>query len=459
MKSEYENFITSSAEGEQSRSKSTRPDLSASDKSDGCICTGASTSEVPWCEDTDSSHDLNRVTPITYPVINPPINNIDITEDYTLLTSGVDTLDYGLYVDFADCDNVKDKLENGKKEAQSSKDGKVIWINESDLNYLIHDKGKRNYAYHISNHLAHIWFNASGEATHIPNVTVSIGSEAIWKNGYMAVAEQIDALMTFLTGKVCQTKLSRLDLCMDFKLPEGFTLDFIKSHAVCRAKKTNHYENNSVLETYYHGTKTAPLQLRIYNKSKDCHVKNKLWFFDLWGISLDSEVWRIEFQLRREKLKELELNTFVDLENKQAALWKYLTSEWFSLRIPDNEKTERRAIHPFWQDVIDCSAEFGEINELARRRSQCSMLPQQKLVARVISTVDTLAALNDCDDYNQALNKFVLLAKEAEWSKELDGKSIFSERFAKKKIEIAKREKTSIAERERLYDGCAEDLL
>ncbi|NTW99246.1 MAG: hypothetical protein HGB35_04825 [Geobacteraceae bacterium] len=58
--------------------------------------------------------------------------------------------------------------------------------------------------------------------------------------------------------------------------------------------------------------------------------------------------------MRRPALKQFGINSLDDLKKKQAGLWGYLTTKWFSLRLPDNDKAERKTIHPFWCDVQEC---------------------------------------------------------------------------------------------------------
>jgi len=122
------------------------------------------------------------------------------------------------------------------------------------------------------------------------------------------------------------------------------------------------------VETYYVADKDSPIQLRIYNKGMEIKQNGglKLWFLDLWQRETIEDIWRIEFQLRRPALKRSRINSLEDLKEEKAGLWSDLTSKWFSLRLPDNEKAERRTIHPFWSAVQECFQQNAPDNEIKR---------------------------------------------------------------------------------------------
>lgn len=77
-----------------------------------------------------------------------------------------------------------------------------------------------------------------------------------------------------------------------------------------------------------------PMLARIYNKTEEIKVKGKEWFKAIWlenGWNEKKDVWRIEYQLRREALKELGLDQVEDIEENEESLWQYLTTKWLSM--------------------------------------------------------------------------------------------------------------------------------
>ena len=72
-----------------------------------------------------------------------------------------------------------------------------------------------------------------------------------------------------------------------------------------------------------------------------------------------NDVWRVEFQLRRQLLKQLKVNDLDDLVYLAGTLWRYLAGDWMSLRLPDNLNATRRTVHRWWQAVREVGSDFG----------------------------------------------------------------------------------------------------
>lgn len=93
--------------------------------------------------------------------------------------------------------------------------------------------------------------------------------------------------------------------------------------------------------------------VRIYNKVAEIKQKSdKFWFFELWGQ--DQDVWRVEFQVRRQRLKESGIRTFNDLRNLQADLLRELATSNTTLGRPsDDGNRSRWPLHPLWASLIE----------------------------------------------------------------------------------------------------------
>jgi hypothetical protein len=215
-----------------------------------------------------------------------------------------------------------------------------------------------NYRFHLQFEAYNLFIGKSARPGSSPNVYLSISAKTLWLNGIdTALAWIAEDLKAIGGGSIQFVKVSRVDLCADFLIPGGLSYEFLLSHKVTRNDKGNLFLDNKKndLETYYVADAKSPIQLRIYNKGLE--VKKgvtKLWFLDLWKRETSEDIWRIEFQVRRPALKQFGINSLADLKAKKAGLWDYLTSKWFTLRIPDNQKSERKNLHPFWCAVQGC---------------------------------------------------------------------------------------------------------
>lgn len=287
------------------------------------------------------------------------ISQIDNIE---CLTCGIDTLDVGFYVAWGDnWESIRQKFDNCKDNAQGT-EGNIIDV-EGIRPHIFYPGGKApNYRYHVKFSEYHCFISIIQSAKHSPNIYVSFTSEALhWELSEKELIDLVAMDIESLGGNVFQHKISRCDLYADFRIPSGISLDFVRRHKVGKAQKTNQYMDGDFLETFYVGEKNSPIQLRLYNKSVKIKQDGSAerWLL-IWFTDDPENVWRIEFQIRRQVLKQYAINTIYDLLNQKADLWKYMTSEWFSLRCLDNENQSRRTIHEFWVKVQGCVQHFGD---------------------------------------------------------------------------------------------------
>jgi len=299
--------------------------------------------------------------PVTRHAQNP------MAENFQFLLCGIDSLDLGLYVTWGkDWLNRLQSFDRLKQEAQEEKG--LLSETVPGRSFLVYPNGKGvNFRYHFAFPEYHLYIGKSAQADKSPNVYVSINAQAHWLNGLPAVLAQISEDIVFFGGYIDRFQTSRCDLCADFKLRGGLTFDFLQAHKVSRSKKTNPYFDLDDMETFYVGAKSAPVQLRIYNKGLEVQRKGvKLWFGQLWEDDSFQDVWRVEFQLRRAALKSFQINSVEELNAQAGGVWKNLTGHWFSLRLPDNDKPERRTLHPWWNEVQTCAARFGQAEDLKR---------------------------------------------------------------------------------------------
>lgn len=101
-----------------------------------------------------------------------------------------------------------------------------------------------------------------------------------------------------------------------------------KRHRVNRSHKHEAKKNGSQLETYYSGEPHSHIRLILYDKSKEIAHSNKNWLYQIWGIEPPACVWRVEFRLKREVLRQFRIYGIDDLLESLAGIWTYLTTEW-----------------------------------------------------------------------------------------------------------------------------------
>lgn len=336
--------------------------------------------------------------PVTRHALKPP------ADSFQYLTCGIDSLYFGIYVIWGeDWSNILKILENLKQKAQGS-DG-IIEESTPGRKYIFLPGGMPpNYRYHLKFSEYSLFLSKTEHATQSPNAYLQINSEALWKLGMEYTLDLLYADLRYLGGQMAGAIPSRIDICADFKLDSGLTLPFLQDHVVCRSRDLISYTSGDILETCYFGSAAAPIRLRIYDKGKEVLKKGtKLWFRDIWGTEDFEGVWRVELQLRREALKQFDINKTEDIWNKLGSIWAYLTTEWFSLRVPDNDRTKRRAIHPWWQDVSECSNRLGPERDIQRVYRQDSQASVEWFVSHIAGCLPSFAARLNISDYREAI--------------------------------------------------------
>jgi hypothetical protein len=338
---------------------------------------------------------------VTHHASNP------FNEEFKFLLCGIDSLDLGVYVIWGSDWKRRLHLLDKKKQRARKKGGLLIGL-PSGRNCVFKPGGKgENYRFHLQFEAYNIFIGKAARPGSSPNVYLSIDAKALWQNGIeTALSWVTEDLKTIGGGSVQFIKVSRVDLCADFWVSGGLSYEFLLSHKVTRNDKGKLFLDKNELQTYYVANAKSPIQLRIYNKGLEVKQGGtKLWFLELWKSESTEDIWRIEFQVRRPALKQFGINSLDDLKEKQAGLWLYLTSKWFSLRLPDNEKAERKTIHPFWRAVQECFTQNAPDIDVKRvYRSTGTVSPEWHL-SHIDGCLSSFAALLGITNRDDALHE------------------------------------------------------
>jgi hypothetical protein len=298
------------------------------------------------------------------------------------LATGYDRLKYGLYVAW-ERPEILLTLADAKERAKEINEPVTISFTEhGDLVFNCHPTGRKGgYAYHISRSDVNIFFSTRKDNT-TPNIWVDIGSQSCWSPGYNNIIKEVKRLVATLGGHIVKDVVSEVHLCSDFVGLDIEELPIDRSeHWVTRANRFHCYQDRTrlsgitiaqtmgelppgdkdsiVLRETGISFGTGDIMLRIYDKSlelKRSATKQSV-FASVWQQDEYDEkpVTRVEYQLRRDVLRQLHVNTLSDLKKKRSGVWKYCTQEWtrFALEPVDrkNRHQDRAALHPWWREV------------------------------------------------------------------------------------------------------------
>ncbi len=206
-------------------------------------------------------------------------------------------------------------------------------------------------------------FKLTGEDFHIqcgefnnPSFYVQFLSQALWRESAHLLHEKFLGWVQRVGLVVHRPeRISRVDFSFDYNLP---LLDFGEDDFVSRCQKDEKVRESRKVQTFTFG-KGGPVRLVVYDKVAEIEQEsNKVWFFVLWGQ--DQDVWRIEWQVRKDLLRQFSISTFADLQKIQGDLLRYLAEEHTTLRVPNGDDNRSGwPLHPLWMDMQ------GRIRELA----------------------------------------------------------------------------------------------
>jgi hypothetical protein len=318
--------------------------------------------------------------------ITPPSksHNNNHNNNYSILSSGIDTLVLSMYVTWKD-ESLFEYLENLKNEAQAIKEpkqGKLgVHSSEDSWCFNIMTHGSKGYAYVLVAKDYTLKMVRTREPGSMPNVLIEIRSETLWTLGVIEAVNRIIKLIKRLSISINKIKPNRVDLCVDFEMPEDEWSTEILKKKVTRARKSQVFMENDVLTGIQIGS--GDLLVRIYDKAHEIEkISKKQWMYVLWVIDKPREgtkIIRIEFQIRRPILKAFGIILLEDLYREINSLWAYLTQHWLKFLETPEKNLDRQTVLPWWQAV---QAGYGEKCEPAERIRHISVRMEQEQIAK-----------------------------------------------------------------------------
>lgn len=285
------------------------------------------------------------------------------TEHPQILASGLDSLYVSYYLDLETSDLDFADLEFRKLMLADRETG-YDEVTLGTERFLLKPYGKKPYRYVLANDAFQI---ALAERLK-PSVSVQFMSKALWHEGAEALHARILAWAASINAQMLKREsISRADWAFDFHLP---SVDFTEDHFLSRARKDNKWRDGGKVQTFQFGT--GDTVVRVYDKIAEIEqVSGKVWFYDIWaptfadlaiGAALTGErpigtdgqnIWRVEFQVRRDRLRDGGINNYKDLTELEGDLLRDLAFRHTTLRTPigDDSNKARWPLHPLWEEL------------------------------------------------------------------------------------------------------------
>lgn len=329
-----------------------------------------------------------------------------------LLRTGIDSL-YLSYPGSVNTD-VGIKLQRCKELAQSEHK-EAISLAQYELGghtFEVNDKGRGIFPYVLRDG----WYQlqvSKPEAKRKPMAFAVIASGLLTTQSLSYILGDLRVVVGGLGEVLGSPSVSRVDLCCDFTTDYPFET-LRDSNWVTRARLFSRYSENKLFTGFSIGA-GGYLSARLYNKTIELQKNPRPYLTERWeaaGWDDFQDVWRLEFQFRREILKELGINTVDTLEAALAGLWRYATQEWLRLVIPsESDSTAHRwPLAPVWELLQGAS--WSGAPQYARNPPGKARAPSERqLYERGLDGLVSFMALYGYSDYQEGVPAFVSAAR------------------------------------------------
>jgi hypothetical protein len=288
--------------------------------------------------------------------------------------------------------------------------------------FQVLDRGARRYPFILQDHRFFIKVKNHG-AKFLPLAVTQIRSEYLVHRGVAGAAADLAEIVGALGEVRGKATVSRVDLAVDFVSRVDMSA-WDASAWITRAERKDAHTVGEQFTGWSIGL-GGPLSARLYDKKLESETRSKKYYlYDLWqraGWFAPDPVWRLELQFRRAVLTQLSLTTLDDVQRALDGLWKYGTTKWLRLAVPDaiDATRARWAVHWLWQRLTELvwdDAAGPLMRTYAGRTS-----PSEKSIARagtaVLTTVMAREGLAEPEKGFLALQGKVMRYwdEQAEW--------------------------------------------
>ena len=330
--------------------------------------------------------------------ISPPSNVIpDSRYPLKILASGVDSLVLAIDVIWED-ETFFDYLHEMKAMAKEEDTDIAVTLGDREgvapLLLSVRPFGSDGYEWLLQGSDYTLKIGKWLEPKSRPSIMAQIHSEALWSLGPEPALDVLLSLLAVSGAQIQKVKPSRVDLCVDYLMPERQWSPNLVKYSVTRAAKCTPHYRHKVLTgiTIGDGSKVSA---RLYDKPLEINQKSKkFWMYEVWGIEAVPEgkrIIRVEGQFRREAIKTLGIDSAADLFGCLDNLWAYFTRKWLKFaNNPEKHQLSRKTL-PFWRTIQN--GFFGVQNAEPLIRCQSLQTKKKQLAAQAYGTVNSFLAI------------------------------------------------------------------
>ncbi|BBO18500.1 conserved hypothetical protein [Candidatus Brocadia pituitae] len=333
--------------------------------------------------------------------------------EFKEVLKGIDSL----YVSYKGTlkEGLKERLEEKKKLAQSedAKEQALAVMTIDDHCFEVLDKGTRWYSFILVDNWYHLQISGS-KRQKLPQIYVQISSELLTCYGLDNAINELRKIVPMLLEKIEEETVSRTDVFTDFTT-NGELETIEKVSWITRAQKTHKYWNGDIFTGWTIG-QGGDILARLYDKTVEIEKSRKDYLREIWekqGWDTFQRVWRLEFQLRRELLGQMKINTYSSLMEKINDMWKYCTRDWLRLAIKETTINRTRwKTNPLWEKIQDIRFHDGKFTGILREVDKSRIPSDKTLYQNGIGYITAYAAREGHESVNpETVNEYLEKAK------------------------------------------------
>lgn len=249
------------------------------------------------------------------------------------------------------------KIKNKAQEIKShdAQDRFIITsLHKND--YRVMASASASYSVILQNGDISIFLRKFSKKVKNPVIKVEFRAEYLARFGYVKAVETVERIIESEFIEKPVYKIKEIHLATDIQGYEFTPLDFYRIKTLSRTRTVfNEDEKNSYFTNQRFTGMTfgkGDLMLRIYNKTAEINKNKKKGFIEVlkWqhneNFNPDLNVWRIEGQIRRDKLKELalgdiNLDSLDSVLNNIPSIWKLFVERFVHKDIKDTQIHEQ----------------------------------------------------------------------------------------------------------------------
>jgi len=319
-----------------------------------------------------------------------------------VLWSGIDTLEASFRGDLHEA--VCEWLGELKSRAQDTDQPQPF--SGFDQEFVVSASGLKPWKWVLASEDMHLRLS---DARNVPNASVRLSSLGLAFYGAESLYQLAERHVADL-GHLRPAGVSRVDLFADV---QGFEPDAeLMAGMVCPATYRGTHASGSTVQTFQYGK--GEIVARVYNKTAEIVKSGKGWLRTIWrscdGYDPDADVWRIEFQLRRDFLKTTVGCNAQTVLARRGDLW-LSGLKWCELRIPEGANQSRWPLHPVWETLAALepgSSPHPRIKAQSYAESFESVVPQiAGLLVSACSAVGMTNLDSALDEMNRCVREYI----------------------------------------------------